>query len=156
MIDKDEYQGYFADCYVLTNERTKQFIYSYLDNFIPNRQETADEYQFPEYTDNPTTIFKTADELIDHLEKSQNDIHTIYWSNKDKSEIRGAMCFFTNDGRLIAGLYCETKCPDTTIEERHFKALQKFCKSNIGYITYEDPAPHDTMKFLEQIEKDNK
>ncbi len=153
MTDKNEYHGYFADCYVLTNKRTKQFIYSYLNNYIPNRHETANEYEFPQNSDNSTIIFRTAEELIDHLEKNKNDIHTIYWSNNDKSEIRGAMCFFTNDGQLIAGLYCETKSPDTTIEERHFMDLKNFCDSDIGYIDYEEPASHDTIEFLKKVKK---
>ena len=129
-----DYEGYYADCYVLTNKRTKHFIQSFLNKFIPDRQEQADEYEIPQYSDNPSMIYKTADELIDHLEKNVTVVHTIYWSNNNKSEIKGAMCFFTNDGQTILGMSCETKYPDTTIEDNCLKDLMNFCDSTQGLI----------------------
>ena len=148
---KKEYEGYFADCYVLVPHRTREFIDSFLNNFIPNRIESAEEYEIPQYANNPIAIFKSASELIDYLVEKTNEIHTIYWHNMDKSEIRGAMCFFTNDGYVIAGLYSETTFPDTTIEDNLLYDLKNFCKSNNGFITYEEPAPHNATDFLKRM-----
>ena len=156
MIDKEQYEGYFADCYVLTNKRTKEFIFSFLDNFIPNRKESADEYEIPQYAENPNFIFKTDVEIIDYLTENRHEIHTIYWANNDLSEIRGAMCFFTNDEQLIVGLYCETNFPDTTIEQKYFNLLQNYCESNNAYITYEEPTMHNSIEFLERMKLFNK
>ncbi len=151
MTNRKEHAGYFADCYVLTDRRTKDFIYSFLDNFIPNRQETADEYEIPQYSNKPTTVYKTADQLIDFLVINKSKIHTVYWTNITESEIKGAMCFFTKDEHLIVGLYCSTDSPDTTIEDIYLEKLQEFCQTKNGYITYEEPAPQDTADFLEKV-----
>ena len=49
MSSKDEYRNYYADCYVLTENRTKEFISSFLDKFLPHRKESASEYEVPQY-----------------------------------------------------------------------------------------------------------
>ena len=41
--------GYYADCYVLTNNRTKKFVDEFLNLFMPNRKEQADIYEIPQY-----------------------------------------------------------------------------------------------------------
>lgn len=150
-----EKKGYFADCYVLTDKRTTEFIQSFLDKFVPNRHESADEYEILQYSDKPTIIFNTANELVDYLTENKNEIHTIYWGNSDQSDIRGAMCFFTNDGHLILGIYCDTMYPETTIEDKILTDLKSFCVSSKGYIGYEEPATHDTKEFLARIKSAN-
>lgn len=150
-----EKKGYYADCYVLSEKRTSTFILSFLDRFLSNRKESADEYEIPQYADNPKIVFKTAVELIDYLTINKDEVHTIYWSNTDMTDIKGAMCFFTNNGHLILGLYCDTMYPDTTIEDKVFADLRSFCGNSDGYITYEEPATHDTTEFLERVKSTN-
>lgn len=150
-----EKKGYYADCYVLSETRTSAFIFSFLDRFLPNRQESADEYEVPQYSDTPKVLFKTAVELIDYLTINKHEVHTIYWSNVDKADVKGAMCFFTNTGQLIIGIYCDTMYPDTTIEDKVLADLKSFCGNSNGYITYEEPATHDTTKFLERVKSAN-
>jgi hypothetical protein len=156
MTDRQEYENYLADCYVLTDKRTKEFIFSFLEKFLPDRDESADEYEIPQYSDSPIVTYKTANNLIDHLIKNKIDIHTIYWRNNNHEAIQQAMCFFTNDGQLIVGLSCQTKHPDTSIEDKYFKDLQNFCNSDMGYITYEEPAIHNATEFLDKVEKYNR
>lgn len=151
MSHNKEYTGYYADCYVLVNSRTPGFIYSFLDRFIPNRQETADAYEVPQYAEEPVRTYTTAEELINYLAEHKQEPHTIYWSNKEEDELKGAVCFFTTDGKIIAGLHCAVKASDSSIEERYFKELTTYCNSTIGYITYEEPAPHDTQEFLARV-----
>ena len=153
MTQKQEYENYFADCYVLTDSRTKEFINAFLDKFLPDRQESADEYEIPQYSNNPTVISKTADKLIELLERNKNEIHTIYWRNNSKTTVQNAMCFFTDDGQVIVGLSCQTKYPDTSIEDSYLKDLKNFCKSERGYVTYEENATHNTTEFLERVKK---
>ena len=150
-----EYQGYFADCYVLVPYRTKGFIHSFLDHFIPDWVESAEEYEIPQYSGDPIAVFESASGLIDYLVKKPDEHHSIYWRNTGKSEIRGAMCFFTNDGYVIAGLYCETTFPDTTIEDNLLFDLKKFCKSDSGFITYEEPPPQNAIDFLKRVKATN-
>lgn len=152
---KDEiaYSNYVADCYVITDQRIQVFINSFLDKFIPHREETADEYEIPQYSDKPTIIYKKAEDLIDYMVSNKNEPHTIYWRNLQRSNLKGAMCFFTNDGKLILGLSCKTLDSDKSIERKYLEELREFCSTNDGYIAYEDPAPDNTAEFMDRVKK---
>jgi hypothetical protein len=147
----DEYEGYFADCYILTNKRIQSFIEEFLDHFIPERSEPAQEFEFQQYADNPVEI-KNAREAVQFLVENKSVKHSIYWGNPIKSELRGAMIFFTDDGYVIMGIYCETKYPNTEIEDNIFKDIKEFCGSEEGYITYENPPPCNSKEFREKIQ----
>ncbi|MCT4666177.1 MAG: hypothetical protein N4A45_13205 [Flavobacteriales bacterium] len=149
----NEYQGYFADCYVLTNIRTELFVEGFLDHFVPNRRETADEFEVPQYGDNPVETFKTAREAVKFLVDNKHVKHSLYWANPEKSDLRGAELFFTDDAHIIMGIYCETKYPNTKIEDKIFKEIKEFCGSDFGYITYEDTPPHNSIEFKEMIKR---
>ena len=143
----EQYKEYLADCYLLSTNRTKSLILGFLDKFIPNREESADEYEVPQYAENPQLLFSTELELIDFLAEKKHEPHTIYWRSLDKSEIRNVMCFFTNDGNVIFGISTETKYPNTEIEENVFTQMKDYLLSSEGYITYEEPAPNNTEEF---------
>ncbi|MEL6561588.1 MAG: hypothetical protein AAFQ94_25595 [Bacteroidota bacterium] len=147
----DEYQGYFADCYVLTDKRTESFIVGFLDHFVPERRESVDEYEVTQYADNLTEKFGTAREVVKYLVNNKFVKHTLYWENPIESELRGAEIFFTDDGYVIIGLYCETKYPVTDIEDKYFKEIKEFCESDEGYITYEDTPSHNSEEFMEKV-----
>lgn len=153
MTNQKVEQVNFADCYVLTNQRTLTFIFSFLDHFLPNRQAYASEFEIPQHADPPEILFTSDKELIAYLESHPNERHAIYWENKEVSQLRAAMCLFTSDGQVIVGLTCETNYPDTTIEQHYLKQLQEFCNSTIGLIEYDTPAAKDTADFLQRIEK---
>ena len=155
MRNKDEIQGYYADCYVLTEKRNYDFIIKILNHFVPNRRETADEYEIPQYSENPTELFDNADEKIRFLSKNKRIKHTLYWENPDKTELKGVELFFTDDEYLICGVYCDTKFPNTEIEDKYFEQLQKICNSKQGYITYEEPSVHNSQEFIEITKKWN-
>lgn len=153
MIDANLEQVNFADCYVLTDKRASTFIASFLNTFLPDRKQAAMQYHVPQYSEHPTHVLHTAEALIQYLEQHPTEPHAIYWLNAEEATLRGAMCIFTSDGQVIAGLYCETLRPDTSIEQQYLKALQEFCGSTEGLILYEEPAPQDTAAFLERIKK---
>lgn len=147
------YTGYFADCYVLAPERTAAFVISFLTHFVPNHSPTQDEYEFPHHGPETTETFASAEDLIDFLTKDSGASYAMYWTNNDKSEIRFAQCFFTNDGHLIVGLSCECEgYPVTTTEEAIFNGIKAFCGGAPGYITYESPAPDNLYEFLRAAE----
>jgi len=155
MADSKKYQVNFADCYVLTDKRTRDFIDSFLNKFLPNRQEYRDAFEIPQFSDNPAIILESANELIKYLEQNKNEIHAIYWYNKEESKVRGAMCLFTSDGQVIVGVTCETLNPDTTIESNYLKELMSFCNSKKSLIEYEKPAARDTEEFLQRAAAGN-
>lgn len=151
MTTNDEYKGYFADCYVLTNSRTKEKVNEFLESFVPHREESADVYELPQYQEKTDITFEIDTDLIDYVVQNKNVPYSIYWRNTEKSDLRHIMCFFTNDGELILGLSTETKFPNTEIEDFYFKKLQEFAESEIGLITYEEPAPDNAKEFEEMI-----
>lgn len=102
-------------------------------------------------SDNPTTIFNSADELIEYLEKNKNEIHAVYWYNKEEAKLRGAMCLFTSDGQVILGVFCESLYPDTAIEDDYLRDLKNFCDSSEALIEYQTPAARDTEEFMQRI-----
>lgn len=149
----DKHKGYFADCYVLTNNRTESFVEGFLNHFVPKRRETADEYEVPQYADNPVERFKTAREAVKFLVENINVEHSLYWANSEKSDLKGAELFFTDDAHIIMGIYCETKYPNTEIEDKIFRELKEFCSSDLGYVTYEEAPPHNSEEFKEMIKE---
>lgn len=152
MTDKQRKHVNFADCYVLTDRRTREFINSFLEKYLPYRQEYTDVYEVPQFSDHPAIVFHKADDLIGYLEVHKNEIHAIYWYNKNEdAQLRGTMCLFTSDGRVIMGIFCESLFPDTSNEESYFKDLQAFCGSTTGLIEYETPASRDTSEFLKRV-----
>ncbi|MBO6496816.1 MAG: hypothetical protein JJ978_14700 [Roseivirga sp.] len=142
---------YFADCYVLTDQRNKEHILRFLDHFIPDRKETADEYEVPRYSTQPSRIFRKAENLISYLSENKSEPHGIYWSNTQEGYLRNAQVFFTNDGYLILGISCYTKYPNTEIEESFHKELLHLCSSEYGYITYEDIPPLNSLEFKKKV-----
>lgn len=143
----------FADCYVLTNQRTYAFLLSFLNHFLPQREAYASEYEVPQHADFPDRVFTSPEELIAYLEDHPSEVHAIYWENKEESTLRAGMCLFTSDGQVIVGLTSETHYPDTSLEKYCLKQLKDFCKSSIGLIEYDTPAAKDTAAFLKRIQK---
>ena len=141
----------FADCYVLTNQRTHAFLLSFLNHFIPQREAYAAEFEVPQHADPPQEVFTSAEDLIVYLENHPHEVHAIYWENKEASQLRAAMCLFTSDGQVIVGLTSVTHYPDTSVERHYLKQLQEFCNSTIGLIEYDTPAAQDTAAFLHRI-----
>lgn len=141
----------FADCYVLTNQRTYTFLLAFLNHFIPQREAYATAFEVPQHADPPEKVFTAAEDLMVYLESHPNEVHAIYWENKEASQLRAAMCLFTSDGQVIVGLTSETHYPDTSIERHYLKQLQEFCNSTIGLIEYDTPAAQDTAAFLQRV-----
>jgi hypothetical protein len=142
----------FADCYVLTPNRTTAFIHSFLQTFLPLRQEYEPTYTLPQFSETPEKTFASAQELMEYLEQNSQVQYAFYWRNNEATALRGAMCFYTSDGQLIVGVFCESLFPETRIEEGYLQKLQQFCNSTYGLIEYETPAAEDTQPFLERVE----
>lgn len=145
-----------ADCYVLVEKRSKEVILNFLNFFLPYRKESADEYEIPQYADRPEQVLESATELIDYMVTNSKEIHSIYWHTIEEGlPIKGAMCFFIEDGHMILGINCITYFPDTTLEDKHFQQLKEFANTDIGYVTYEEPPLGSKNEILKRINKMN-
>lgn len=136
---------------MLTHFRTKAFIAAFLDRFLPQREEYADTYEVPQFSEHPVIVFSSAGQLMDYLGHAPRIVHAIYWYNPKEEPVRAAMCLYTSDGQTILGLTCESGYPDKSREEGYLKEALDFCRSTIGLIEYEKPAPKDTGEFMERV-----
>lgn len=146
---------HFADLYVLVPHRTREFITSFLDHFLPQREEYTDSYELPQFSEHPVIVFSSAGQLMDYLEHAPYTVHAVYWFNPQEGPLRAAMCLYTSDGQAILGLTCETRHPEKDVEQGYLKEAMAFCRSTVGIIEYEMPAPKDTQDLLERIAAQN-
>ena len=144
-----EYNGTYSDCYVLSDNRTEKFIFEFLNHFIPERNEIANEYEYPQYEDEAEFIFQNDYQIIKFLSQQTNAEYSLYWNNNLNEDLKGAMVFFTSDKKIIFGLFCTTLKSNTKIEDKYLQKLKLFTKSKYGYITYEKIPEMDSSKFIE-------
>jgi hypothetical protein len=93
--------------YAICSQRTKKCADTFLNSFVPNRVPLAEEYEFPQYADDPIVIYSAAGDLIERLETEIGQSYSIYWdagANAISSSISQAILLFTSDGKMIAGL----------------------------------------------------
>ena len=156
MNKNEEYQGYFADCYVISANRTKTFISIFLTHLFQTAKKVRRVMSSLNMEKDTQQIFNSAEDIIDFLIEKPTEEYSIYWRNIEISDLRHIMCFFTNDGNVIFGISTETKYSNTEIEDAVFKRMQDFLGSNEGYITYESPPPRNRSEFLELVKSNKK
>jgi hypothetical protein len=139
----------FADCYILTGSRASGEISSFLNEFIPDRTPYEEKYELPQLAPHPSKLLNGDNQLLAYLERHPKEPYAVYWYNNREEKIRGAMCLYTDDGHLIAGLFCESRFPDNSIEIALLAELKTFWKSEKGIILYQEPAPRTTKKFMD-------
>ena len=133
----------YADIYALASKRTEQAVTEFLDHFLPERVESADEYEIPQYSDAPTTVYTKASDLIRHCCDSPNEVHTVYWRSEIQPE--HAMVFFLGDGGLIFGV--STPAEDHRRIDLVAEDLGRFLNTEEVIVTYEDLPPESSEDF---------
>ena len=147
--------GYLADIYVIKKTRSKKLANDFLNHFLPNRTESADEYLIPEYSDNPTHEFDNAEELMSFLEKNQNYPNRIYWRNTDVESLnKHGMIFYNEDGTMIFGISRNADMSgnlNTENEDQCLTEMKKYFETNLGYIHYENPPANSYQEFVDIV-----
>lgn len=149
--------GYYADIYVIKKTRSKIVALEFLKHFLPQRKESAECYEIPQYGINTEIEFNNAEELMDYLEKNTTTTHSIYWTNMDKKNLnRHGMIFYTADSCMIFGISRDHHGINHTENEEYcLIELKDFFNTEKGYITYECP-PEDTYdEFIDIVNKFN-
>ena len=125
-------------CNVLAKERSKQLIENVLNEFIPNYEKLN-----LDYADTPNeeaNNFNSEDEMIQFFVTNKEKKQVFYWNsyydNPDKIMV-GAN--FTGDNHLIISL---TFDGTEETEKKYFKKLKSFLNSEIGVISYLNPAEY--------------
>jgi hypothetical protein len=126
-------------CQVYAGQKSRKTIDLVLDTFIPGYKKLNLDYTYPKHDKN--YIFKTEDEMISYFIETRNLTQTFYWNkyhdNPDRIMV-GA--HITDDDKLIMSLTV-----DTTEEKKnmYFNQLKEVLQSDIGVITYVDPADYE-------------
>jgi len=139
------------DCYVLVGSRSPELVNRFLDHFVPQRQETADEYEVPQHSAKPEMVFRTAAALLQYLSDHPEHHHAVYWHALGKGDPTRAMVFPTSDGATIVGLSCRS---DAETAERLLAEMKSFLHTDIGSFWFETPAPTSSKEFIRRAKEE--
>jgi hypothetical protein len=131
----------FYDIYVLSADRTRGAIDRFLDHFAPQREESATEYEVPQYASAPTSVFQHAHEIIDYCVVHPHAAHAIYWRSLAAGDPAHVMVFFTLDAGMILGMSVSRD------PQRWLDTLLAFAESDSGYVGFEEPPPTTIAEF---------
>jgi hypothetical protein len=148
----------YADIYIAVKTRSKEKAIEFLNYFLPDREESADEYEFPQYERKDEYEFENVLELMSFLEENTNSEYNIYWRNTDEQNPnRHGMLFYTKDEAIIFGISrnADINGPQNSEnEDICLKKMKAYFKTNIGYIAYEDEVAHETYEeFMRAVNK---
>ena len=138
----------FTEIYVLSNQRSAADVAAFLDAFAATREETADEYEVPQYAESPAHIFKQAAQLIGHCCRHLDEVHAIYWRTPS-GPAAYAMVFFLADGHVIYGLSVDAA--DVALIGQLRQALVRHTGSAGALIAWESPPPHSAQAFAQAL-----
>ena len=141
----------YSDIYVISDKREKSTVEDFLDHFLPRREESADEYGVPQYSENPEILFDNADALIEYCAKHKNTEHAIYWRALDNKKPEHCMVFYLADGNVIYGL--STDAIDQPYAKRLLEEMKSFLGTDLGYIGHEaSPDVSNLKEFKKQMD----
>jgi hypothetical protein len=139
----------YIDQYFLVDNRSPASVKRFLQFYLPNHVEAAEDYLIPACSSDPEMLVNNADDVLLRLENNDAD-HGIYWRNLDpRSRIKHFMVFHTNDGKMIFGVSIEGNDPENSKSVSLFTELKSFLNADIGCITVEEPPPVNAVEFTE-------
>lgn len=146
--------SFYADIYIIKKTRSKQAGWHFLNHFLPFRENSAVEFEVPQYAEEPLMVFQVAEDLMDYLEKQPTVPYGLYWQNIDPTALnRHGMLFYTKDGYLIFGISrYAVSIEDTSNEEACLAEMKAYFKTKEGYITYECPPEDDYEHFMQVVQ----
>lgn len=130
----------FHDVYVLARERTAAVAVDFLKAFTPNHEQSAENYVFPQYSNQPVVVIDAASDAIMHCETHPKVAQSFYFRNLATGPIH-TMLFFTRDSGLILGLSVEDR------EDEWIAQLRGHADSKVGYIDFESTPPETVAEF---------
>lgn len=147
--------GYLADIYVIKKSRSKKLGIDFLNHFLPLREESAEEYLIPQYSDYPICEFDNAEDLMIFLESNPEYSQSIYWRNKYKNSLnKHGMIFYTKDGYMIFGISRDADMSgnlSTKNEDECLLEMMKYFETKNGYIDYETLPVNSYVEFIEVV-----
>lgn len=140
----------YIDSYYLIDHRAPDLVNEFINTYLPEREESSDDYPVPLYSDFPSLVFKDVNELLSYLELNDDLEYSVYWRSTDANAvIKHCMVFYTNDKKMIFGISINGNNPEDPKSIAVYKEVQLFLKSRYGCICVEEPPPHNSVEFLE-------
>ena len=126
-------------CQVLVEKKSKELIYAVLNEFIPGYETINLDYIGKSGDEN--YVFKSEDEMINSIIETPNIRQTVYWKkpkeNPDKIMVGANI---TADNKVVFSL---TFNGTRKTEAEYYLRLKKLLNSEIGVISYANPAEYD-------------
>jgi len=136
-----------VEIYVLCKDRSKALVLAFLEHFLPNREEVAEDYPYPEYADSPKHVYDDCEEILGVLEQDKNESYSLYWDDTSNGEVRSAMVFYTEDASMIAGVTVASGK-----EEAWLRKLSDCLGGGYGYVGFDAPPPETKAEFIDLCE----
>ncbi|QHS63890.1 hypothetical protein [Chitinophaga agri] len=139
----------YIDAYFLVPSRSPSVVHRFLDRFLPQREQSSENYLFPAADTNETDIlFLDPFEAIAYMEAKPDESHAIYWRNTDLSNaIHHGMVFHTNDGMMILGVSIPGGDPEEDYAIAIFREIEAFTGAEWACMTVEEPPPGTEEEF---------
>ncbi|WP_415891931.1 hypothetical protein ACMXYN_11440 [Neptuniibacter sp. PT8_73] len=140
----------YSDIYVISDKRDRKSVEEFLNEFLPYRDESADEYEFPQYSDSAEIVFSSADDALNKCIDEPDLDYRLYWRALGEKKPEHAMVFFLSDGYVIFGLSTDDAYPEYASEL--LLKMQSFLGSTLGYIGHEaSPDAENLEQFKREI-----
>lgn len=136
-----------AEIYTLGCERTVEAITEFLDEFLPERNEPAGEFEVQQYAYHPLRIFSTVNALLDYCCEHSNVSHAVYWYHARENIPEGAMVFLLADGGIVFGI--STLAKHTHRVDAISQKLEKWFQTEKVIVMYESLPPKSTKAFID-------
>lgn len=132
------------EIYVLCENRTQKLAKKFLNKFAEERENTAEDFPFPEYASKPKIIYNNENQILHTLECKQNEPYSLYWNTNKNNNIKNVMLFYTKDGGMIAGI-----AVDVENSQDWLNTLAEEVNGNYGFISLESAPPEKKRTLLE-------
>ena len=132
-------------CQVLIKQKSKELIYSVLNEFIPNYEPLNLDYTGK--PDNEDYKFESEDEMISFYTNTKGVTQTFYWTkNKNNPDRIMVGANILEDNQIVFSLTLD----GTKVKEaEYFKRLKSLLNSDIGVISYVNPVNYKNGQDFE-------
>ncbi len=141
----------YSDIYVISDKRDEKTVENFLNGFLPEREESADEYEVPQFSASPDIVYSKAEDLVRYCSSNQSAEYAVYWRAVNQRKPEHGMVFYLKDGHVIYGL--STDASDDAFAQKLLIKLKEHLGSELGYIGHEaSPDAGDLKEFMRVME----
>jgi hypothetical protein len=139
----------FIDIYVLAPDRSAEVALMFVGAVIPDRDLTAEDYEFPGDAEAPAVTIRDVDEAVRHAAARPGADQQFTFRNAAAGEPTLAMVYFTGDCVMVLGITIPARQEDRPRETDEIAGwlvrLQEVSGASVGYALYESPPPCGTV-----------